>query len=136
MTTDQEKTLEQLENEVWGDHEDESYLTDACRRLRKKPISQFTAEDFRILIGQDISLDILIPLAMDMLSENIMAEGHYYAGDLLVAVITCEGSFWRKNRGIWIAMLAMIDNNISKIEGDDPFRIVRNHIANFRKIHF
>lgn len=135
MTTDLEKTLEQLENEVWGDVEDESYLIDTCKRLRKTPISQFTAEDFRIMIGQDISLDILIPLAMDMLSQNILAEGHFYAGDLLVSVITSEEAFWKKNKGIWIAMLALIDKNMAAIEADDPFKILRKHIANFRKIH-
>jgi CDI immunity proteins len=49
-----EQTLEQLENEVWGEPEFHSHLVLTCHSLRKKPIDQFTVEDLRIMLGQDV----------------------------------------------------------------------------------
>ncbi|MGX1542585.1 contact-dependent growth inhibition system immunity protein [Streptomyces adustus] len=42
----------------------------------------------------DTSLPYLLPLALDVLRENPMAEEHMYAGDLLSAVLTRSPSLW------------------------------------------
>ena len=89
------KPLEVLENDYWGElREEESYLITTCYQLRKKPLSELTIEDLRILIGQDLGLKYLIPLALDVLAENILAEGDFYEGDLLKAVLTCDPAYW------------------------------------------
>lgn len=84
------KTLEQIENEIWDEPEYDSYLVTTCHKLRKKPIDQFTVEDLRIMISQNIGLNHLLPLAVDVLRENPIAEGDFYQGDLLKAVIGCQ----------------------------------------------
>lgn len=42
----------------------------------------------RLLIRQDVGLPYLLPLALELLRDNPMAEGDMYTGDLLSAVIT------------------------------------------------
>ncbi len=88
------KTLENLEKSYWTESEHDSHLVTTCHKLRKKPLNEFEIEDFRIMIGQNIGLKFLIPLALDILENNILAEGNFYEGDLLLAVLTSEKHFW------------------------------------------
>ena len=90
-------TLDQLENTDWGEPTYSSYLVRTSHALRKKPLKDFTIEDLRIMIGQNISLEHLMPLAILELSKNILAEGDFYEGDLLKAVLSAEGGFWKKH---------------------------------------
>jgi hypothetical protein len=67
------QTLEQIEQKVWKEPRDALSLVTTCHLLRKKPLKEFTTEDLRIMIGQNFNLDILIPLAMERLEENIFS---------------------------------------------------------------
>lgn len=57
------KSLENLEKDIWSPlHKDEnSYLIQTCHKLRKKQLKDFEIEDLRIMIGQNIGLNFLIP---------------------------------------------------------------------------
>ena len=46
------------------------------------------------LIGQQIGLPSLIPLALELLSGDPFTEGGCYKGDLLAAVLRADSSFW------------------------------------------
>ena len=67
----QSKTLEILENEVWDETGFRSVLMDRCFKLRKKCLNEFTVEDLRIMISQQIGLTYLIPLAIEILKADI-----------------------------------------------------------------
>ena len=116
MDFDLEKTLDQIENTVWGEPDYPSYLVITCHQLRKKPLKDFTVEDFRIMIGQNISLDILIPMAFERLKQNIMAEGDCYSGDLLNNILTAESSYWIKNPILHRKLTKLFRNNFPSIE--------------------
>lgn len=90
------KTLTELEHEDWGEPTYGSFLEtrNTIHWLRHKPIQEFSVEDLRITIEQDIGLAYLVPIAIERLEENPFAEGDCYAGDLLNAVLTMEDSFW------------------------------------------
>lgn len=94
---DQSKTLDQLEGVEWGPPQFDSSLVAECHRLRKVPLKDFTVENFRILILQQISLLHLVPLALDILADNPLAEGNCYKGDLLAAIVRIDEKFWREN---------------------------------------
>src|SRR5260221_5351491 len=83
-------TLEQLEGNAWGDPQIDSHLFATCHRLRKKPIDEFTTEDLRIMIGQNIGLKYLFPPVLELLENNPMVEGDFYAGDLLTSAIRVD----------------------------------------------
>jgi hypothetical protein len=78
-----QKTLDELEGVVWGPPSYDSHLVRTCHRLRTKPIGEFDVEDLRIMIGQNIGLPYLLPLALERLEENTWAAGDMYPGDLL-----------------------------------------------------
>jgi CDI immunity proteins len=92
-----EQTLEQLENSIWGEPEYGSHLVVTCNRLRKKPIDQFTVEDFRIMLGQDIGTEYLMPKALNILEVNPLADGDFYAGDLLESLMRLPEQYWKEH---------------------------------------
>ena len=68
---DRNKTLEELDGEEWEYPEFSSHLVSTCNELRKKRLSSFEVEDLRIMIGQNLSLEFLVPLALETLQDNI-----------------------------------------------------------------
>ena len=64
---DRNQTLEQLENDFWGKpSQGVSSLIASCYNLRQKKIKDFQVEDYRLLIGQQIGLTFLVPLAIEI----------------------------------------------------------------------
>lgn len=49
------------------------------------------------MIGQRISLDILIPVAIDMLIDDILVAGDFGEGDLLCHVLKSDKVYWDKH---------------------------------------
>lgn len=58
-------------------------------------------EELRLLIGRQKSLHRYVPRALDLLEANPLAEGDYYPGDLLHAVLQVDPEYWRANRAEW-----------------------------------
>ncbi|WP_295621387.1 contact-dependent growth inhibition system immunity protein [Chamaesiphon sp. GL140_3_metabinner_50] len=94
MQFDRNKSLRQLEDKDCGEPTYYSSLVVECHRLHKIPLNEFTVENLRIAIGQNISLKYLIPIALEQLHINPLAEGKYYPGDLLIAVVNVNDEFW------------------------------------------
>jgi hypothetical protein len=106
------KTLEALEKSYWGEPTYDSHLVTTCHALRKKPLKDFTTEDLRIMIGQDIGLKYLVPLALETLEQNILADGDLYDGDLLQAVLSSDKEYWIAEPDNWKQMLELYNANL------------------------
>ncbi|WP_327188286.1 contact-dependent growth inhibition system immunity protein [Streptomyces sp. NBC_01334] len=90
-----DRSLEELERDRWPvPSADATRLVATAHGLRRRPIGELTVEDMRLLIGQDIGLRYLLPLALEVLRDNPMAEGDMYEGDLLSAVLTRNPAVW------------------------------------------
>ncbi len=92
--TDRNKSLEELEGDVWPYNNFGSHVVQESQRLRKVPIGELSVEDLRLLIGQKIGLPHLVPLAIEHLSVNPLIAGAYYRGDLLSVVLALPDEFW------------------------------------------
>ena len=97
---DRNKSLQQLEGQDWGEPTYDSRLVTECHRLRRVPLCRFRVEDLRIMVGQSIGLPYLVPLALEQLHRKPLAEGDYYAGDLLAAVLRADPSFWHRHEDL------------------------------------
>jgi contact-dependent growth inhibition (CDI) system CdiI-like immunity protein len=128
---DRSKTLEQLEQEDWGEPTFDSHLVRECHRLRRVPVAAFRVEDLRIMIGQQIGLIRLVPLALEKLEGDPLAEGNYYAGDLLNAVVQLPRTFW-DGRGEWLRRLSAVigraEQWAASADADDA-KLVRTILA-------
>jgi hypothetical protein len=74
-----------------------SSLVIECHRLRKVPLKEFTTGNLRIMIGQKISLEYLLPLALEELGKDPFARGDFYRGDLLENVLKVPDEFWKRH---------------------------------------
>jgi hypothetical protein len=119
-------TIEKLESDYRGDA-DEYYsgLVKTCHTLRKKPLKDFTVEDLRIMIGQNIGLKYLIPLAVNELDINILSEGDYYEGDLLSNVLSSDENYWRENENERNRILQIIKDGRKAVKEFDTTREIK-----------
>jgi len=109
-------TLEQLDGERWGEPPHNSYLVRRTHELRTIPLNKFTAEDLRMMIAQKFSLDYLIPLALDVLAGDFMAEGHLYPGALVESVLKVDPQFWQVNKDLWLKANRLVKQNKQKLK--------------------
>ena len=123
-----DKTLEILENKVWEKPDYESYLVTTCYELRKKQLKEFEIEDFRIMIGQNIGLKYLIPLALEILNNNILSEGDYYEGDLLLNVLKSDENYWKSEKENWKIMCSIFEINNEKIMNSDISKNLKSEL--------
>lgn len=111
-----QKTLENLEKDFWGKPDYDSHLVKRCHELRKLPLDNFITEELRIMIGQQISLDYLIPLALEVLTIDLFAEGDFFEGDLLKNVLAIKTGFWDSNKNYWLTLDNLIKDRRSEID--------------------
>lgn len=94
---DRSKTLDELDPPAWGAPNLMSHLVTTCHRLRTKRIAEFDEEDLRIMIGQSINLEYLVPIALEALQKDPLVSGDFYEGDLLESVLRVEAAWWAKH---------------------------------------
>ncbi len=116
----QSKNLETLEKDIWGEPEYASSLVKTCHRLREKPINEFDIEDLRIMIGQNIGLKYLIPVALEILEDNILAEGDLFEGDLFKSIITGEINFWVNHLNLFEKLNNLVENQRNLLMKNEP----------------
>ncbi len=125
-----QKSLESLEKKIWPTEaaNESSYLIKTCNQLRKKQLKDFTIEDLRIMIGQSIGLKFLIPLAIEILKTDILAEADLYEGDLLNSVLISDKDYWKQEKENWEIVWQLLHQNKQNIETADLTSRIRNEL--------
>lgn len=124
---DTNSTLEQLENDFWGKApEGATRLVTKCHELRRKKIRDFETEDFRLLIGQNIGLQFLVPLAIEILHKNAFAEGDFYEGDLLQNVLKSKSEFWKDHPDLKREVVEIFEKNRAKLQELDVIQEIKD----------
>ncbi|MFI1187336.1 contact-dependent growth inhibition system immunity protein [Streptomyces californicus] len=127
---DETKSLEQLEGVKWpAPPPDATGLVKASYGLRKLPIGRLNAHELSRLIGQDIGVPWLLPLALDLLhgAAHDQSLGVFYDDDLLTAALTRRSHVWRSNPG-WVTKMKEI---ISALDDISPH--IQEDIQKFLK---
>jgi GTP cyclohydrolase II len=91
------KSLQNLERIKFASTKVGSNLIMQVYSLYQKPLNDFSIEDLRLMIGQEMGLEYLVPLAIEVLAKNIFAEGDLYEGDLLQSVLSIQALFWQNH---------------------------------------
>lgn len=96
MKIEENRSLAQLEgkNHDRPNTDMESGTVSRWRELYPRPLSEYEPGDIRFMIGQQTGCLYLVPLALRILSDNMLLETDYYPGDLLKAVLTIPPGFW------------------------------------------
>lgn len=129
-------TIEKIESDNWGgEPASATQLISKIYALRKKELDTFTPEDLRIVIGQNLSLPILVPMAIKVLRGNILAEGDYYPGDLLRSVLKIDAKFWNQYPELKQEVCTIFDSNENAIISSEAVDdILRRELLHAYKI--
>lgn len=84
-------------------------LVRQCHELHRKPLSSMTPADLRVLISQGFALDLLMPLAMQVLEKEPLIDTAYYPGDLFAAVLGVGASFWASRPNMRASVEVLLD---------------------------
>lgn len=93
----QTKSIEQLEQSFWAEPELDTYVVRTTHAARKKPLCDLSAEEIRLLIGQKIGLQYVIPLALPLIENNPLVEVAFFEGDLLSELLRLSAEDWNAN---------------------------------------
>jgi CDI immunity proteins len=116
-------TLDTVDPPAWGPvPPDATFLIRRCHELRTKPLSDFTVEDLRILIGQQVALRSLVGLALDRLRLDPLVEGDYYPGDLLASVLRADAAVWELSPDLTVEMRKVAESLSERLELDPELR--------------
>lgn len=102
------QSLQELEGLDWGEPPFSSHLVHACYALRRKPLRDFTTEDLRMMIGQNIGLNYLMPMALEQLQRDPLVAGDFYSGDLLEKVLRVQADFWQTHPDLHRAVAHLV----------------------------
>ncbi|MFF0492769.1 contact-dependent growth inhibition system immunity protein [Nocardia sp. NPDC004068] len=103
--------MEQIDGKIWPElAADATRLMKTVHKLRRKPIDLFSAEDLRILLGQNEVTAVLLPLVLTVLERNPLAEGDYYPGDLLTTTVRIPAEVWKAGAKAPVRLHAEIDS--------------------------
>lgn len=110
------RTLEALEKQSWGNPDEApTNLVKRCILLSKVPVSEFSVDDLRLMIGQHFGLSYLVPIAIEKLTNDLFAEGDLYPGDLLENVLKVKTEFWQENKQLWQEVRNLIKNREAEL---------------------
>jgi len=119
------KNLLQLENIDLQEPNFNSYIVTKSYELIQKKLKDFTIEDLRIMINQNISLKYLIPLALEKLQNNLFVDGDLYSGDLLNSVVSIDNKYWNNNENYLINLQTLIKSyEFVDIPDDVPAELI------------
>jgi hypothetical protein len=95
---DEQRTLEELEGVDWGAPASApTSLVARCLALRRVPLSTLGPGDLRLLLGQQIGLEFLVPKALELVAERPLQEADLYPGDLLSVLLRVDKAFWQNH---------------------------------------
>jgi hypothetical protein len=118
---DETKSIEQLENDYWANIDFPTPLVEKCYKYRKIPISDLSVEQVRLLLGQKIGVKFLLDRAVKFLQEDILSEGDFFPGDLLVSVLRLDQENWKDNADLQSDFGRLLVRSGSQImASDDP----------------
>ena len=125
-----QKSLGNLEPKYRSEFkQEESSITKRFNKLIELPLEDYTIDDVRFMIIQETGLPYLITLAIEVLQNNLFAEGNYYEGDLLSSVLKIKPENWNQNKDHWLEIEKLIQPRIEQLREFRPRLDIDNFLA-------
>ena len=124
------KSIEELENDYWGDPALDSYVITTCHKARQKPIRSLSNEEIRCLIGQKTGIKHLLSIAVGIVKKEPFIDITLFEGDLLLQLLRLDINDWKYNPNELQIFITIIFDNRSQIEisEDIPSELIEKYI--------
>jgi hypothetical protein len=123
MNSQDSKTLQELDGVDWGEPPYQSSLVVNCHRLRRVPLRDFRIEDLDLMIRQNISLNWLIPVALQRLADDpwVAEVEFFFPGDLLRTVLEVPQEFWKQHDDLRHQLIEVLKSATGQIDVGEDF---------------
>ena len=120
-----DKTMTQLLEIVWTKDniptEDDSNVVRRHYSVTLKKLKDFSNEDVRFCLSQEIGLTYVVPLAIEILREDILAEGHMYPGDIVSNLLNVDAEYWDLHVNHALEVQGILSRALEKCAMDQEF---------------
>ncbi len=131
MNTD-EKTIEELEDQVWPEPEFSSYVVTESHRLRKIKIRDLTIEQLRLAYSQETGTVFLKNRVIKELRIDPLVSGDFYDGDLLLSVMRTELKGFEKKE--IDELLEIAESATARIDDEESKKEILKLIEKIREV--
>jgi hypothetical protein len=144
-----ECSLEELEKDYWQDSASENdqptTLVKKVYLFRKIPLKDLEPGQIRLLIGQDVGIQYLLPLALNILEKNPYTECDFFSGDLLKCVAGIDMKYWADEKDLYekfCGIMTQFDKNDgcenweSCLPDEDKIIAINNHFEQTEKPYY
>jgi hypothetical protein len=127
-----------LDPPAWGAAPpDATSVIKRCHELRTKPLRDFTVEDLRIMIGQQVALGRMVALSLDRLQPDSLVENDF-PGDLLASVLQVDAVFWEQSPDLDVEVRRLAERVDQRLELEPRLReliktFIQDHAAARRR---
>lgn len=109
-----EKSLNELEGLIdYSDSKDG--LVKKVEGIRRKKLKNLMVGDLALLLRQQLSLEFIVPLCLNKLNENILAETEGTGFRLLIHLMQVDKDFWLADQDLYIKTLGLINNKMDGV---------------------
>ncbi|MBI1319134.1 MAG: hypothetical protein GC168_09320 [Candidatus Hydrogenedens sp.] len=130
MEFDPRRSLLELDPAAWGEDADWD-LGPAAMRLAQKPVRRLEAGELLYFVRRNASLPITVPLALDKLEGAPFLQGESHPGDLLVALLEADATFWALNEPLWMRAMLVLSEAAQEIEAAREREELEDYLPNF-----
>jgi len=126
-----DRTLEEIENDYWKNISFPTGLVEKVFLIRKKKLKDLLQEDLRLMLSQKMGLNYAVPLAIDVLKNNLMTDAGIYEGDILESLLKIPSEFWKNGNGKQLAidLKNMVESQYEKISLAEISEEIKNGIV-------
>lgn len=118
MTIDRSLSINQIRGKVAPPSRFRSSLIERYETALHTPIEELSPGEIAMFVRQKGELDVILPIALELLSEQPLLDAGLYPGDMLAAVLLLPVDFWRDHPDDWFevnAILSQVDGAMGRI---------------------
>lgn len=109
-------TLAQLDPETWEAAAEDEEHGHVLLRMAQKPLRRLEAGELLHIIQRNLSLQHVVPRALELLQGQAFLKAATYPGDLLTALLEADEQFWRDNRPLWEEVILLLGEALQQLE--------------------
>lgn len=113
---DENKSIGQLQSGDRNNAGSFSGIPTRCQPLMQVAVKDLSKEQIRFLLSQDIGTIFLLDKTLQILEGDILADGDFYPGDLLSALVNIDRSYWQSKPELAVRLHLLLTEKCSLIQ--------------------
>jgi len=119
------KSIEQLQCNSRSEAGSPSGVAARCHQFSRVPVKDLSTEQVRLLLSQDVGTIFLLDKTLQILETDILADGDFYPGDLLSAILNINKIYWKTKPDLAARLHVLLSQKRTMIRNAGHKRLYR-----------